>query len=66
MSTVEEIKDAISVLPDPMISELRKWIVEKDWENWDEQIERDSDSGKLDFLINEALDGKTEGTLRDL
>ncbi len=54
MRTIEEIKDAISVLPDPLISELRQWIVEKDWEKWDEQIARDSESGKLDFLIDEA------------
>lgn len=54
MRTIEEIKDAISVLPDPLISELRQWIVEKGWEKWDEQIVRDSESGKLDFLIDEA------------
>ena len=31
------------------------------WDNWDREIEEDSDAGKLDFLIEEALafkDGK--------
>jgi len=27
-----------------------------DWERWDRQIELDSASGKLDFLIKEAVD----------
>lgn len=66
MSTVEEIKDAISDLPDPMISELRRWIIEKDWEKWDKQITKNSESGKLDFLIDEARIAKASGTLRDL
>jgi len=28
---------------------------EKDWEIWDKQIKKDSNSGKLDFLAKEAM-----------
>ena len=35
----------------------------KDWDKWDKQIEEDSKSGKLDFLIAEALKEKEKGTL---
>ena len=54
MSTVEEIKSAISSLSKEDYIHLRKWFSEKDWEQWDEEIKRDSSSGKLDFLVEEA------------
>ena len=38
----------------------------KDREKWDRQIEADSKSGKLDFLIAEALEEKEKGTLKEL
>jgi hypothetical protein len=52
MLKVSEIKVAIQNLP------------EKDWQKWDRQIEVDSESGKLDFLIKEALDDKDKGNLK--
>lgn len=45
---------------------LRQWLSESDWENWDRQIEADSESGKLDFLIAEVLEAKEKGTLKEL
>ncbi len=39
---------------------------EEDWQEWDEQIKKDSESGKLDSLIDEALDQKKKGKLKDL
>ena len=41
-------------------------LSELDWENWDRQIEADSKSGKLDFLIAEAFEAKKKGTLKEL
>ena len=38
----------------------------KDWNKWDKQIEADSKSGKLDFLITEAMKEKEQGTLKEL
>ena len=38
---------------------LRDWFSERDWEEWDGKIERDSAAGKLDFLVGEAVDEKT-------
>lgn len=54
MQKVEEIKHEIEELPETEFIELRRWIAEKDWQKWDEEIESDSDLGKLDFLISEA------------
>ena len=38
----------------------------KDWDKWDKQIETDSKSGKLDFLIADAMEEKEKGTLKEL
>mgnify|MGYP005841308807 CR=1 FL=1 len=54
MTTVQEIEHAIEQLPRDQFFQIRDWIVERDWEKWDAQIERDSASGKLDFLMSEA------------
>lgn len=55
MVTVEEIEKAIENLSTEDFARLRDWFWEKDWTEWDEQIAADSDAGKLDFLIKEAL-----------
>ena len=65
MPNVEEIKVAIEALPEVDYVQLRQWFNEKDWEKWDRQVEADSKSGKLDFLITEALESKKKGILRE-
>jgi hypothetical protein len=66
MSKLEEIEAAIESLSEEEYVRLRKWFSEKDWEKWDGQIESDSESGKLDFLVREALDEKAKGNLKEL
>jgi hypothetical protein len=66
MSRVDEIKAEIERLPNEEVTELFRWLSEKDWEHWDQQIEADAQGGKLDFLIREARDEKAKGKLRDL
>ena len=66
MSKVDEIKSAIEALTEEDYVQLRQWFSEKDWEKWDRQIEADSESGRLDFLIKEARDEKRKGKLKEL
>ena len=66
MSEVDKIKSEIEALPDHDYVELRRWFSERDWEKWDRQIEEDSESGKLDFLIEEVLNEKASGKLGKL
>jgi hypothetical protein len=66
MSKVEEIKEAIASLPEQEYVELRRWFTEKDWQRWDRQIVEDSESGKLDFLLREALEAKSRNKLREI
>ena len=69
MSTISYIWEAILSLREPEFAELKKWLsgleAERRWDEWDEQIETDSDRGKLDFLISEALKAKVNGTLSE-
>jgi hypothetical protein len=55
MLKVEEIQSAIESLSEDEYARLRRWFSERDWEKWDRQIEEDSESGKLEFLVKEAL-----------
>lgn len=66
MTRVQEIQFAIESLSQEEYVRLRQWFLERDWEQWDKQIETDSESGKLDFLIKEAFDEKARGHLKEL
>ena len=66
MSRVEELQTAIAALAPEEYARLRQWFVERDWEQWDRQIEEDAQAGKLDFLIEEAMTEKAQGRLREL
>ncbi len=58
--------EVIENLPDKEYNLLRRWFWEKDQQIWDKQIEQDSTSKKLDFLIKEAIDEKSKGYLKEL
>ena len=66
MSKVEELKSEIERLPEEEFAELYRWLSEKDWARWDNEIAAESEAGKLDFLVSEALDAKAKGKLKDL
>jgi len=66
MTQVEKIQVAIESLSLEDYARLKQWFLERDWEEWDKQIEVDSKAGKLDFLIKEALVEKAKGNLQEL
>ena len=66
MTKIDAIKKAIDALPEDEYAQLRQWFSEKDWRKWDREIEADSASGKLDFLVREASGEKSKGKLRNL
>lgn len=66
MTRLEELELAIESLPEKEYSQFRRWFLERDWERWDREIEADSTSGKLKFLVEEAQDAKAKRTLKDL
>ena len=66
MTRIEEIENAVASLPVEGYRQFREWFLERDWTQWDKRLEADSKSGKLDFLVKEALEEKSQGNLRKL
>jgi len=66
MTKVEELAKAVASLTAEEYREFRRWFLERDGEQWDQQIEEDSRAGKLDFLVQEAFEAKEQGTLKEL
>jgi len=66
MAKLEQLETEITSLPEEEYRQFREWFLKVDWERWDKEIEEDSRTGKLDFLMREALDAKKAKKLRDL
>jgi len=65
MKRVEDIEAAISELSPEQYRRIVQWLLEREQARWDEQLDRDSSSGKLDFLFGEARSESSQGSLRD-
>ena len=65
MQTFEQIKAQIEALPQPEYARLLDWLSERDATEWDRAIEQDAARGALDFLIDEAIEEKKFGKLRE-
>jgi hypothetical protein len=54
MTRLQAIEEQIKNLSPGELAELREWMLEHDWAEWDRQIERDSAAGKLEKLFEKA------------
>lgn len=54
MDRVEEIEAAIEGLPPDDYRRIVRWLYDREQVRWDEQMDRDSFTGKLDSLFEEA------------
>ena len=66
MTNIAKIQEEILALSETDYRQLKQWFNELEWNEWDRQIEEDSNAGKLDFLIDEAREAKEKGTLKNL
>ena len=64
MMLVEEIEQAIESLPPQDLERIAHWFRERDDSTWNLQLDRDSASGKLDFLFSEAESESAQDLLR--
>ena len=64
--SIAKIQEEILALSKTDYQLLKQWLNELDKDEWDHQIEADSNAGKLDFLNVEALEAKEKGTLKNL
>jgi hypothetical protein len=63
--SLAEIKKAATQLPPEELTALTAFLVNRDQSAWDDQMDKDAASGKLDRLFEEAESERTNGTLRD-
>lgn len=61
MSKIEQIEKEIQALTPEELAAFRKWFLEFDAAMWDQQIEEDVRTGKLDTLAEKALKGFKSG-----
>jgi hypothetical protein len=66
MTHIECLERDIAALDAQSFVILRDWMMELDQTRWDQQIEADSNNGKLDFLINAALTEHQAGQSKPL
>ena len=53
--TLQQLEKSISELPPEQLSKFREWFLAFDADQWDQQLERDVGSGRLDQLADEAI-----------
>jgi hypothetical protein len=61
MTKVEVLEEQIKKLSSAEFAELRDWLLERDWDSWDRQIELDAASGKLDCIFQKARAAHRQG-----
>ena len=61
MTKVQLIQEEIEKLDPEEWAKLYAWMLERDWEEWDRQIEEDAAAGKLDKLVKEAREADARG-----
>lgn len=66
MTNLPEIEAAIKKLPENEIRQLATWLQDYLDDQWDQQIESDIESGKLDHLIAKAEADIAANYVRDL
>jgi hypothetical protein len=66
MTKVEALEQEISKLTAEELAELRDWLLALDDQQWDEQIEVDAASGKLDLFFEKAVADHVAGKSRKL
>ena len=64
--TIDDIEKAVASLPGEQLDRFRAWFEAFDAARFDEKIERDAASGKLDRLAEHALADYHQGRAREL
>ena len=64
--TLSDLETAVATLPPDQLAKFRDWFEAFDAARFDEKIERDARSGKLDRLADQALADHAQGRTRKL
>ena len=66
MTKLQMLEEEITKLSPEELAELRDWLLERDADAWDREIEQDASSGKLDKLFEKSLAEHRAGKSREI
>lgn len=66
MTKVQLLEEEIKRLTQEEMAQLRDWLLGRDADQWDREIERDANSGKLDKAFEQSLADHRAGKSREL
>jgi hypothetical protein len=66
MSELEQLEYRVQNLSPEDLAKFRAWFLELDAQIWDQQIAEDFDAGKLNGLIEEAMEDFRAGRAREI
>jgi hypothetical protein len=66
MLNLDQIEAAILTLSLDEFQRLRQWVLDVDYQRWDEQLEQDIADGKLEVLAEEAIAEFKAGRCREI
>ena len=64
--SVVQLEKAVTELSREELRKFRAWFADYDMAKWDKQIERDSAAGKLDHLMEEAMEDYRAGRTTEI
>jgi hypothetical protein len=64
--TIADLEKAVAKLPPDQFAKFRAWFDEFDAACFDQKIERNAKSGKLDGMADQAVDDFRKGRAREL
>ena len=64
--TIQQIESAILELPSSEFRQVIDWLLDLDYQRWDNELERDIEAGKLDFLAQEAIEDLENGFCKQI
>jgi hypothetical protein len=65
MTNVRDIEAAVAQLAPEQRAQFRAWFDAFDAREWDQQMDQDAASGRLDWLLDEALEDLSAGRCTD-
>lgn len=63
---VKDLENAVKQLSEDQLQSFREWFERFDAKKWDEEIKRDSESGRLDSLVSRAIEEHKAGKTKQL
>jgi hypothetical protein len=61
MGRIESLQEQVRALSGDELAQFRAWFLDRDWDDWDTQLEDDVRAGRLDAIANQALRDHTAG-----